>query len=150
LVTSFGGDESDGLLTFAEIFDLNLDADLIVLSACDTAGRASLAATAEAGLTTGGDFALDGLVRAFVGAGGRLVVASHWPVPDDYDATKRLITGMFEAPVGTSVAGALRAAGRSLMDDADTSHPYYWAGFAVIGDGAAQVIRPSGDAASLN
>lgn len=144
LVTSFGDSESDGLLTFSEIFDLSLDADLIVLSACDTAGRAGLTATREAGLTSGGDFALDGLVRAFVGAGGRLVVASHWPVPDDFDATERLVSGMFEAPVGKSVAGALREAQRSLMDAADTSHPYYWAGFAVIGDGAVPVVPASG------
>lgn len=144
LVTSFGDRESDGLLTFAEIFDLSLDADLIVLSACDTAGRAGLTATREAGLTTGGDFALDGLVRAFVGAGSRLVVASHWPVPDDFAATERLVSGMFEAPAGTSVAGALRAAQRSLMGSADTSHPYYWAGFAVIGDGAVPIVRASG------
>jgi CHAT domain-containing protein len=92
LMTSFGEGDSDGLLNFAEIYDLKLDADLIILSACDTAGKATVAATREAGLTTGGDYALDGLVRAFVGAGGRSVVASHWPVPDDYDATKRLIT----------------------------------------------------------
>ena len=70
LLTSFGGDGSDGLLTFREIFDLHLDADLVILSACDTAGKASAAATQQAGLATGGDVALDGLVRAFVGAGG--------------------------------------------------------------------------------
>ena len=96
-----------------------------------------------AGLGTGGEFALDGLVRAFVGAGGRMVIASHWPVPDDYEATQRLITGLFTAPPGTSTAGALRRAQRALMDEAETSHPYYWAGFAVVGDGAAPVLRPS-------
>ena len=142
LLTSFGGTDSDGLLTFSEIFDLKLDADLIILSACDTAGRASVAATAEAGLTTGGGFALDGLVRAFVGAGGRMIVASHWPVPDDFNATQRLITGLFTAPAGTGTAAALRTAQRGLMDEAQTSHPFYWAAFAVIGDGAAPVIRP--------
>jgi hypothetical protein len=72
LLTSFGGDDSDGLLSFAEIFDLRLDADLIILSACDTAGRASAHGDREAGLGGGGEFALDGLVRAFVGAGGRI------------------------------------------------------------------------------
>jgi CHAT domain-containing protein len=143
LMTSFGGEDSDGLLSFGEIFDLRLDADLVILSACDTAGRAGLAATREAGLRTGGDFALDGLVRAFVGAGGRSVVASHWPVPDDYDATNRLISGLFTAAPGTATATALRQAQGALMSTPDTSHPYYWAGFAIIGDGAAPVVPTS-------
>jgi CHAT domain-containing protein len=140
LMTSFGGGDSDGLLSFGEIFDLKLDADLIILSACDTAGKASLAATREAGVRTGGDFALDGLVRAFVGAGGRSVIASHWPVPDDYDATNRLTSGLFKAERGTATATALRQAQAALMAQADTSHPYYWAGFAIVGDGAAPVL----------
>jgi CHAT domain-containing protein len=143
LLTSFGGADSDGLLSFAEIYDLHLDADLIILSACDTAGRGSATASAEAGLSGGGEYALDGLVRAFVGAGGRIVVASHWPVPDDFDATERLISGLFRAPPGTGTAGALRLAQRALMDERDTSHPYYWSGFAVVGDGAAPAIRPT-------
>ncbi len=141
LLTSFGGEGSDGLLSFAEIFDLRLDADLVILSACDTAGRASAAATEEAGLSGSGEYALDGLVRAFVGAGGRMVIASHWPVPDDFNATERLISGLFMASPGTGTAGALRSAQRRLMDERDTSHPYYWAGFAVVGDGAAPVTR---------
>lgn len=141
LLTSFGGGQSDGLLTFSEIFDLELDADLVVLSACDTAGSASLAATEAAGLTSGGDFALDGLVRAFVGAGSRIIVASHWPVPDTYNATERLISGLFTASPGTSVAGAMRGASQRLMDEAQTSHPFFWSAFAVIGDGSAMVVR---------
>jgi CHAT domain-containing protein/predicted GNAT family N-acyltransferase len=146
LLTSFGGPDSDGLLTFSEIFDLRIDADLVILSACDTAGGASLAATREAGITSGGDFALDGLVRAFVGAGGRSVVASHWPVPDDFDATKRLISGLFRASPGMPTATALRRAQRALMDDPETSHPYYWSGFAIVGDGARPVIPAGGGA----
>jgi CHAT domain-containing protein len=140
-MTSFGGEGSDGLLSFSEIYDLRLDADLVILSACDTAGGASLAATREAGLRGGGDFALDGLVRAFVGAGGRTVVASHWPVPDDYDSTNRLISGLFAASPGTATATALRQAQQALMARPETSHPYYWAGFAIVGDGAAPVLR---------
>ncbi len=141
LLTSFGGAGSDGLLTFREIFDLHLDADLVILSACDTAGKASAAATQQAGLETGGDVALDGLVRAFVGAGGRLVIASHWPLSDDYNATQRLITGMFSAPPGTPTVTALRLSQRRLMDDANTSHPFYWSAFAAVGDGEIPVIR---------
>jgi CHAT domain-containing protein len=141
LLTSFGGSGSDGLLTFREIFDLHLDADLVILSACDTAGKATAAATQQAGVSGGGDVALDGLVRAFVGAGGRLVIASHWPVPDDYNATERLITGLFSAAPGTPTVTALRLSQRQLMDDANTSHPFYWAAFAAVGDGDIPVIR---------
>jgi CHAT domain-containing protein len=141
LLTSFGGNGSDGLLTFREIFDLHLDADLVILSACDTAGKASAAATQQAGLATGGDVSLDGLVRAFVGAGGRLVMASHWPLSDEYNATERLITGMFSAPPGTATVTALRLSQRQLMDDPQTSHPFYWSAFAAVGDGEIPVIR---------
>lgn len=141
LVTSFGGSDSDGLLSFQEIYDLKLDADLVILSACDTAGAASVAATREAGVSSGGGNALDGLVRAFIGAGGRSVIASHWPAPDDFDATKRLIGGLFAAPKGESVADALWATQTTLMDDKQTSHPYYWAGFAIIGDGGQALLQ---------
>lgn len=141
LLTSFGAPgKSDGLLQFNEIFDLKLDADLVILSACDTAAKASKEATRAAGLGTGGGSALDGLVRAFIGAGGRSVIASHWPAPDEYQATERLITGLFTAGPDVPVAEALRQAQRALMDEAATSHPFYWSGFAVIGDGARPLI----------
>ena len=141
LLTSFDKAEaSDGLLSFAEIFDLRIDADLVILSACDTAGSATVGATREAGVTSGGEFALDGLVRAFVGAGGRTVLASHWPVPDDFDATGRLVGGLF-ATDGRSTAEALRVSQLALMDDAETSHPFYWSAFAIVGDGAAHLSR---------
>ncbi len=145
LLTSFGGGTSDGLLSFKEIFDLKLDADVVVLSACDTAGMATVGATREAGVSTGGNFALDGLVRAFVGAGARTVIASHWPVPDDFNATKRLITGLFTATPGTPMATAMREAQKGLMDDANTSHPYYWSAFAIVGDGERPLL-PVGSA----
>ena len=141
LVTSFGGQDSDGLLTFQEIFDLKINADLVILSACDTAGAATVAATREAGVASGGGNALDGLVRSFIGAGGRSVIASHWPAPDDFDATKRLIGGLFAARQGESIADALWTSEMQLMDDKRTSHPYYWAGFAIIGDGGQPLLH---------
>ncbi len=140
LLTSFGEGSSDGLLSFAEIFALRIDADLVILSACDTAGSATVGATLEAGITSGGDFALDGLVRAFVGAGGRTVLASHWPVPDDFDATKRLIGGLFDES-DSETADALRRSQIDLMDDAETSHPFYWSAFAIVGDGSVKITR---------
>ncbi|WP_017667800.1 CHAT domain-containing protein [Sandarakinorhabdus sp. AAP62] len=140
LLTSFGGPQTDGLLSFRDIFDLSLDADTIILSACDTAGAATASATREAGITTGGNFALDGLVRAFVGAGARAVIASHWPVPDSFDATKTLITGLFADAGQLSVGEALRRSQVKMMDVAETSHPYYWSGFAIIGDAAKPLM----------
>ena len=135
LLTSFGGPGSDGLLQFGEIFDLKLDADLVILSACNTASLAGLEATQAAGVEGGGGQALDGLVRAFIGAGGREVIASHWPAPDEYGATKHLFENFFAAPQSEGTGEALLAAQTKLMDDAATSHPFYWAGFALIGDG---------------
>ncbi len=142
LLTSFGGAGSDGLLSFAEIYRLHLDADLVILSACDTAGSADVAATRAAGVDTGGGSALDGLVRAFIGAGARSVLASHWPAPDSFGATEQLVAGLFTAPRGTPAATALRLSQRRLMDAPATSHPYYWAGFALIGDGRQPVLQP--------
>lgn len=141
LLTSFGDRGSDGLLSFVEIYGLHLDADLIILSACDTAGTADVAVTRAAGVETGGGNALDGLVRAFIGAGSRSVLASHWPAPDDYHATEHLIEGLFTASPGTPSAEALRLAERRLMAVPATSHPYYWAGFALVGDGAKPILR---------
>ena len=139
LVTSFGENGSDGLLSFKEIFDLNLDADVVILSACDTAGVATSAASREAGIVGGGNYALDGLVRAFVGAGARAVVASHWPVPDDFDATQRLVQGLIDGEEGSGLSTSLGTAQRSLMEDSDTSHPFYWAAFIVLGDGTKPI-----------
>lgn len=147
LVTSFAAKDSDGLLSFKEIFDLRLDADLVILSACDTAGLATVAASREAGVTNGGNYALDGLVRAFTGAGARAVIASHWPVPDDFDATRRLISGMIEGKLGQSLGQALSEAEGRLMDDFRTSHPFYWAAFVVVGDAAKPVIGHLGQEA---
>ena len=143
LLTSFGAQGSDGLLRFGDIFDLKLDADLVILSACDTAAKAGVEATQEAGIEGGGGQALDGLVRAFIGAGGRQVIASHWPAPEEYGATKRLFESLFESPPGESLGQALLTAERKLMDDPETSHPFYWSGFALIGDGERPLIPAS-------
>ena len=141
LLTSFGDSEdSDGLLEFGEIFDLKLNADVVILSACDTASSAGIAVSEAAGLS-GGTSALDGLVRAFVGAGSRTVIASHWPAPDDFSATERLITGLFEGGPNVALGDAMKAAQHQLMDDPETSHPYYWAGFAIIGDAETPLVR---------
>ena len=116
---------------------------MVILSACDTAGEADVQSTREAGVATGGGTSLDGLVRAFIGAGGRAVLASHWPAPDDFNATARLITGLFSAGAGVSTGEALLLAEQKLMADPLTSHPYYWAGFAVVGDATRPLVTNS-------
>ena len=63
----------------------------------------------------------------------RSVVASHWPVPEQYDATKRLIGGMVSALPGQALADALEQSQMKLMDDPKTSHPFYWAAFSLFG-----------------
>jgi CHAT domain-containing protein len=116
----------DGLLDASEVAGLSLNAELVVLSACNTAGG---------GGRFGGE-ALSGLAEAFFYAGARTLVASHWQVPSL--ATVRLMTGLFDhaGPKLTGgIAESLRQAQLDLAADPTTAHPYYWAAFAVIGDG---------------
>ncbi|MBU1376043.1 MAG: CHAT domain-containing protein [Alphaproteobacteria bacterium] len=130
LMTSVGVGDSDGLLDASEILDLKLDADLVVLSACDTGGAGGEASTS--GLQGGGE-ALGGLTRAVIYAGGRSLIVSHWSV--DSVATVRLMTGMFSA-TATSQAGALTKAQVALQQSQQWSHPYFWAPFTIVGDGS--------------
>jgi CHAT domain-containing protein len=122
LVTSLGDGASDGLLDVNKIQDLRLDADLVVLSACDT------------GRNSGGDSdAVGGLVQTFVQAGARNLLVSNWSV--DTVATERLMIDMFKA-TGKSQSEALSDAQRALIANPRYSHPFYWASFVVVGDGA--------------
>jgi CHAT domain-containing protein len=130
LVTSVGGGGSDGLLDTSEILDLKLDADLVVLSACDTGGSGGEAA--DTGLKGGGE-ALGGLARAVIYAGGRALIVSHWSV--DSAATVRLMTGLFSAGA-PSEAESLQKAQAALQRSETWSHPYFWAPFTIVGDGS--------------
>ncbi|HWA29959.1 MAG TPA: CHAT domain-containing tetratricopeptide repeat protein [Rhizomicrobium sp.] len=116
----------DGMLTASEIAGLRLNADLVVLSACNTA-------EAPDGLGGG---ALEGLSDAFFAAGARAVLASHWEVPST--ATATLMTGVFtRTNSARGVAEALRQSQLSLISQPSTAHPFNWAAFTVIGDGQA-------------
>jgi CHAT domain-containing protein/tetratricopeptide (TPR) repeat protein len=124
LVTSYGGDGSDLLLDTQEIIALNLNADLVVLAACDTGGAGGEGAGGEA---------LGGLTRAFVAAGARTLIVTHWPI--DSKATAQLMSNLFGSDQAAQ-ARALSSAMGTLMDQPRRSHPYFWSGFAVVGDGA--------------
>jgi CHAT domain-containing protein len=129
LLTSAVSDEAGLFLDSAQVLDLELDADLVVLSACDT-GNPQPVAPGESGLASGGD-ALSGLARSFFYAGARSVMVSHWVLPDD--DTVALMTMFFERlRDGAPGPEALRAAqlaqiGRGADD------PLQWAALAVVG-----------------
>ena len=126
--------KDDGLLMTEEVIkELKLDADLVVLSACDTGGP---------GQETGGE-ALSGLARAFFYAGARSLLVSHWEVPDK--PTMRLLTGTFNrlAPQDLSLAEALQKSQIDMMEYRPLSHPLAWAGFTIVGDGGEHLSRMS-------
>lgn len=131
LATSLGP-TGDGLLEAGEIVDLKLDANLVVLSACDTGGRGATSALGTGFRGSGGE-ALSGLVRAFFYAGARNVVASHWLVPDTETVAlmRTLYTGLAR---GESPAAAMQSARRALTSAPESSHPFFWAAFSAIGD----------------
>ena len=121
-------EDDDGLLTASEIAQLDLDADWVLLSACNTA--AGEAAGSE-GLT--------GLAKSFFYAGARSLLASHWPVRDDLAAILSSRTVALELSDGAlSRAQALRQAMLAVRNDPDddtAAHPSSWAPFMLVGDG---------------
>lgn len=156
LVTSLGTG-GDSLLEASEIVDLNLDADLVVMSACDTSAGAGVGAEGLTGFRgVGGSYAaggesLTGLARSFFYAGARNVLSTQWSVDDT--ATQELMVAFYSAGVGAetvSIAEAMRLAQVKQIEGGQLSHPFYWAPFAVIGDGARQLRLappPAADAA---
>jgi CHAT domain-containing protein len=131
LVTSLGDGKSDGFLDEGEILQLKMDADMVVLAACDTGGAGSTE-TDRTGLSGSGD-ELSGLARDFIYAGARSILVSQWQV--EAAATSSLMNRFFQSG-SASQSDALRKAEVALMDDKSTAHPYYWAGFSLVGDGA--------------
>ena len=116
-----GEASEDGLLEAREIVDLPLDADLAVLSACDTAG----------GKMTSGDGVI-GLAWAFLAAGCPTTVVSQWKAESRATATL-MIEFHRRLLAGDSTAEALRKAQIALRRDPRYRHPFYWAPFVAIG-----------------
>jgi CHAT domain-containing protein len=120
--------DDDGYLSASEIAGLKLDADWVILSACNTA--AGQASNAEA---------LSGLARAFIYAQARALLVSHWAV--DSNATVKIITSAMREIARDRKVGraeALRRAMLALIDGADAreAHPSSWAPFILVGEGA--------------
>lgn len=120
--------EGDAALDAVEIASLNLDADLVVLSACDTAGQG------RAGDALGGGQALGGLAQSFAMAGSRGLLVSHWAVSST--ATSTLMQSVFQHRAeGRSTAESLALAQAEMRQDQRLDHPYFWAGFILVGEG---------------
>jgi CHAT domain-containing protein/tetratricopeptide (TPR) repeat protein len=133
---SVTGDKEDGLLTMTEIMKLKMNADWIVLSACNT-GAASGA----------GAEALSGLGQAFFYAGSRAILASMYPV--ETTSARKLITRLFELEVSDNRLTRSQALRKSMLNliDSETlqeqttgkivasyAHPLFWAPFVLMGD----------------
>ena len=117
------GQAQDGVLRLHDIYGLHLPAELVVLSACNTA----------LGRPVRGE-GLVGVVRGFMYAGARRVVASLWKVDDDAtgEMMRRFYRGMLQE--GRSPAAALREAQVSLWRQDRWRPPYYWAAFVLQGE----------------
>jgi CHAT domain-containing protein len=130
------GIDGDGLLTLEEVLGLKLDADWVVLSACNTA--AGEGAGAEA---------ITGLGRAFFYAGTRALLVSNWPV--ETVSARLITTGIFARQAADATLTRAEALRRTMLDLIDNgtardaagkpvysySHPLFWAPFSLIGDG---------------
>jgi CHAT domain-containing protein len=112
-----------GLLGLPDIYALRLNADLVVLSACETALGRDIRGEGLLGLTQG-----------FLYAGAKGVVASLWPVTDR--ATAELMRQFYDRMLrdGLRPAEALRRAQSSIATDSRWSHPHYWSAFVLLGD----------------
>jgi CHAT domain-containing protein len=132
---SVAGTDGDGLLTMEEILALKLDADWVVLSACNTAAGAAAGAEANSGLG-----------RAFFYAGARSLLVTNWSVHSE--SARKLVSELFERQhrdPALSRSEALRQAMMALLDGGGYSvagqtmfayaHPWFWAPYSIIGDG---------------
>jgi CHAT domain-containing protein len=117
------GQPQDGFLRLHEIYNMKLNADLVVLSGCRTA----------LGKEIKGE-GLIGLTRGFMHAGAKSVMASLWGVEDRATAElmKRFYAGMLGE--GLSPSAALCAAQRAMLKDKHRPQPYYWAAFTLQGE----------------
>ncbi|MEM6398281.1 MAG: CHAT domain-containing tetratricopeptide repeat protein [Bacteroidota bacterium] len=115
--------EYDGQLTAGEIYHLRLQADLVVLSACETA----------LGKLASGEGLL-GLSRSFLNAGADNLVVSLWPVQDE--ATSSLMVDLYKLLLSDNngrLSSQLRQAKLDFMSSEEWAHPYYWSAFVLIG-----------------
>jgi CHAT domain-containing protein len=132
-LASLDSSDESPLLTLEDVLSLKLDADWVVLSACNTAAADGQGAEA-----------ISGLGRGFFYAGSRALLVTHWPV--ESVSAKLLVTGVFEESARNPALSRAQALNRSILDlmqkNAESAgekfsyaHPVFWAPYALIGDG---------------
>ncbi len=125
-------DAKGALLSASRLLGLDLDANLVILSACNSGGPGG-----------GAGESLSGLARSFFFARARSLLVTHWEVSDQVAALLVVLTiNNMKEKAGLGVTGSLRDAQLSLLDQASSgklppeiAHPFFWAPFAVIGEG---------------
>jgi len=122
LVLAKAGKPEAGMLEAHDMMDLNLRADLVVLSGCET-GRGK----------AGNGEGLIGMSWALFIAGSPSTVASQWKV--ESDSTTRLMLGFHRHLQSSSKARALQKAQLEVMKRPEYRHPFYWSGFVLMGEG---------------
>jgi len=120
----------DGFLQMREVFNLKLNADLVVLSSCQTG----------LGQFIKGE-GIEGISRAFFYAGSSSVVMSLWTINDQVSA-QFMERFYYHLKSTENLAEALRQVKLEMIESGIVSHPYYWAGFILSGDGSTRVFQP--------
>jgi CHAT domain-containing protein len=148
IILSPGTDDAnrgnDGLLTATEIASLKLDANLVILSACNTAA-------ADGSISGRG---LSGLADAFFFAGARALAATQWAV---FSKTAKVLGSelVSRSQTGSKSVGVSEALRRTMVDyiagaqDDHLAHPRFWAAFVVAGDGATAPLAAAGQTATM-
>ena len=123
------GVQTNGLLPLPDIYSMNLSAQLVVLSACETALGKDIRGEGLVGLT-----------HSFMSAGANTVVASLWKVDDK--ATAVLMADFYDSMLqkGMTPAAALRSAKLKMMRETSWKAPYYWAGFVLQGEYSNRIV----------
>lgn len=121
----------DGFLQMREVFNLRLNADLVVLSSCQTG----------LGQFIRGE-GIEGISRAFFFAGASSVLMSLWTINDQV-SSQFMERFYFHLKSSESLAEALRRVKLEMIDSGVVSHPYYWAPFILSGNGSSKVFVPA-------
>jgi CHAT domain-containing protein len=128
-------DRFDGILTSTEIARLDLDADMVILSACNTAGNDGRPRSET----------FTGLSQAFFTAGAGSLMSSHWPVMSG--AATRLTVETVDRsrnrgkPLAVSLQQAMQAVRKEGVASVLEAHPSYWGPFVIVGDGMQSLAR---------